>query len=1314
VFGPRTYTGTGRPVLDRRTFSVQDPSGRHTLRVTNRGVLNAFVALNGRIVLLPRDFSARLETTGFDGRRSQEGEPARQSAREDDGWVREWDRLRRDGEQQDHYDNRPGRRPRPIPLIERDVTLRAGNNNLAVGFFGRRGTSLTIEIVRRDNTTPDTTPPTITATATPAPNASGWHSSGVTVMFTCGDVGGSGVAICPMPVEVTTEGANQTISGTAVDVAGNMASASLTLSIDRTSPTVVASASPLPNADGWNDGAVIVSFSGTDALSGVMPESLSPPVILEIDGANLSAVGQVRDVAGNVGSATLGGINIDQTEPTITVTQSPPPNDYGWNNSLVTLDFTCTDAGSGVSSCTEDQDIVTEGENQTIIGTARDKAGNTASLTTNFFSIDRTPPTITVSLSPPPNTNGWNNESVTADFTCTDDRSGIEICPATRDIATEGAKQVISGATIDRAGNRAVVNSTVNIDQTAPAVTITFPSAEAVLDSPALVVTGSITDLDSGVASVECNDSPATIMDAVFSCNLILSEGRNSIVAEAIDLAGNSGSSGLAVTLVTDKTPPLISIGAPAANSFVFHNQPPIDISYSDEKSGVDLTSLEISADGEPLVVNCNLGPEGGRCTPTIGLPEGPVRLAAAINDLTGNAGSAEVLFNVDSAPLPVAILTPADRLITREEWVAVTGTTGFEVTSVYVNGVAAELNASSFTANVPLRQGTNMLVAVASKANGKTGTATVDVTRDIAVPIVRVQSPRDGMVSVTNTVTVTGVVNDIVNGATDPTVSVNGVAAHVSNGSFVAVKVPLIRGPNTVTATATDHVGNRATHSIAVNFHAPIGPRLVIEAGDRQSAVVKQPLAQPLIVAVKDDNGFPVAGRMVTFEVIRNNGTLQANSNDAPKRQVTVSTDGSGRASVRLTVGDAAGQGNNSVRVTTVGAAGEVEFFATGLPASASRILMTGGDNQRGLIGNPLAVPLEAMVVDADGNPVRNIDVIFSIVQGTGNLNGEVSETVTSSTDGVVRAIFTIGQDPGINNNVVEATFPGNTGLPATYTSSGLTPGDPANTTFTGIVLDNGLTPIPSAAVSIPGTLVAATTDTDGHFTLLGVPVGHIHLRIDPANSPRPERFPPLEFETVTVAGQQNTLGQPILIPALDMSNARIVGGDQDVVLTMDGVSGVELKVFKNSVTFPDGSKTGEIVISQVHLDKVPMAPPRTGAFMGPAWTIQPSGVHFDPPARITIPNDGHAPGSIVDIYQFDHDIGMFISIGKGRVSTDGARVEIDDGFGILAAFLVWGWSATVSQIFARSRATKIGGCQDLANRSRPQLLISAYETTE
>jgi hypothetical protein len=128
-----------------------------------------------------------------------------------------------------------------VPGRSAAITLPAeGINNIGYYAVDNAGNSetphpLTIKI--------DKTLPAITATVSPAPNAAGWHNSDVTVTFTCID-GTSGIASCSGPVTVTTEGTNQVISGTAVDSAGNTATTSVTLNIDKTAPSLSVSVSP--------------------------------------------------------------------------------------------------------------------------------------------------------------------------------------------------------------------------------------------------------------------------------------------------------------------------------------------------------------------------------------------------------------------------------------------------------------------------------------------------------------------------------------------------------------------------------------------------------------------------------------------------------------------------------------------------------------------------------------------------------------------------------------------------------------------------------------------------------------------------------------------------------------------------------------------------------------------------------------------------------------------------------------------------------------------------------------------------------------
>jgi hypothetical protein len=132
---------------------------------------------------------------------------------------------------------------------------------------------------------------------------------------------------------------------------------------------------------------------------------------------------------------------------------------------------------------------------------------------------------------------------------------------------------------------------------------------------------------------------------------------------------------------------------------------------------------------------------------------------------------------------------------------------------------------------------------------------------------------------------------------------------------------------------------------------------------------------------------------------------------------------------------------------------------------------------------------------VDTKGNPVDDVPVSFEVTQGDGSFGRETTLTVNSDDNGRASAVLTLGPEEGLNNNVVNTSFPDLTGLPATFVASGVVPGQPEDTTVNGVVLDNSNISIPGATASIKGTGLDTTTDDQGQFTITEVPVGTVTL---------------------------------------------------------------------------------------------------------------------------------------------------------------------------------------------------------------------------
>ncbi len=148
----------------------------------------------------------------------------------------------------------------------------------------------------------DTTPPTITATAKTAANATytagTWTNQDVTVHFTCNDTESS-IASCPADQTFSTDG-TFTASGTATDNANNSASVSFgPIKIDKTAPALAPVVTPNPVV--LNGSATAVP-GATDTGSGVATQSCSPISTATVGVKTVSCT--ATDVAGNTSTAS--------------------------------------------------------------------------------------------------------------------------------------------------------------------------------------------------------------------------------------------------------------------------------------------------------------------------------------------------------------------------------------------------------------------------------------------------------------------------------------------------------------------------------------------------------------------------------------------------------------------------------------------------------------------------------------------------------------------------------------------------------------------------------------------------------------------------------------------------------------------------------------------------------------------------------------------------------------------------------------------------------------------------------------------------
>ncbi len=667
----------------------------------------------------------------------------------------------------------------------------------------------------------------------------------------------------------------------------------------------------------------------------------------------------------------------------------------------------------------------------------------------------------------------------------------------------------------------------------------------------------------------------------------------------------------------------------------------------------------------------------------------GPIslRVSATFSGAVNHVFSPVGTLTVTGTPPPIITITsPANLSYLNISPTTVTGTVSDSQATLVINSIQVPVANGSFSATIPLAEGPNILTATATSASGSAGTASEQVTLDTTPPHVTVTSPADQFVTTSAAISVAGNVNDTVVGTVNnqqAQVKVNGITSQVANRTFLATNVPLSMGSNTIQAVAVDRAGNAATTQITVIRQSPQPGQIQLISGNNQTGTIGAALSSPLLVALTDTAGNPAANKPVIFTVTQNNGMLTAGGG-AAAASVMATTNAQGQATAAWTLGMRSGAGSDGVQAYSVGFTGTAVFTATANQGTPGLIVIDSGNNQIAAVNQPLPKPLISVVVDAGHNRLAGIPVTFTVQQGGGSFAGQANTTVTTDSDGRAEATLTLGFQEGNSNNLVTADFPGNTGFAATFTASGLGPGNPANTTISGVVLDNSNQPIPGVTIRAALTNVvnsnltlvqaAATVQTDakGQFTILKAPVGFVKLLVDGSTASVPGTFPTLDYDMVTVAGQINTVGQSIYLLPIKTANQLCVtpttGGG---TLSIPEAPGFSLTFGPGQVTFPGGSKTGCVSVTVVHPDKVPMVP---GFGQQPRFivTIQPSGALFNPPAPITLPNvDGLAPREVTEMYSFDHDIGSFVAIGTGTVSDDGLVIRSNQGVGVLKA----GW---------------------------------------
>ena len=556
-------------------------------------------------------------------------------------------------------------------------------------------------------------PPSISASASPGANANGWNNSNVTVTFTC-TAGSYPILTCPTPVTVTTEGANQSTCGQAVDSKGNSsASACEITNLDKTPPTITATVTPTP-VGGINYGSATVTFACSDSLSGIA--SCPSPVTDTTIGANQNINGNTTDKAGNSSTANV-TLNIQAAlPPTVVATPSPTPNSAGWNNSNVTVTFTCTAGSFPVQTCPPPVLVSAEGANQSVCGQARDTQGNASASACAKVSVDKTPPTIAAALSPAPNSSQWEVAPVTVTFSCADSLSGVATCPPSIQISTDGANQSVPGTAADLAGNTATTSATVNLEQGVPTISafVSPPANAAGWNNSPVTIT------------FTCNQS----VSAITSCTpsqTVSTPGVGQVITGTLqDQAGKQETT--SVTLNIDTTlPSVLQFTAPTQLSPGQSGSATVTVS-----DVAPIASVVFQLNGSTIGTSTTPPYTINVTAPTTAASGSTLTLTAVVTDIAGNSTSANKGIQVVSAGVIVGqVLSDSTGLPLAGASLNVIGQSGETATSDSLGKYSIPVTSNQIFLSVtqPANSGTlPAMVSVERQVSVQSGVGTVPV----------------------------------------------------------------------------------------------------------------------------------------------------------------------------------------------------------------------------------------------------------------------------------------------------------------------------------------------------------------------------------------------------------------------------------------------------------------------------------------------------------------------------------------------------------------------------------------------------------
>jgi RHS repeat-associated protein len=702
----------------------------------------------------------------------------------------------------------------------------------------------------------DVTPPTITAPANIAAEATGTNTSVNLGTTTATDIV-DGVMSVMNDAPASFPLGTTTVTYSATDAAGNISTATQLVTVADTTAPVITAPADASNTSGDNQpvSVVIGQATATDAFAVTITNDA--PATFPVGVTTVIWTG--TDSNGNVSTATqLVTVNlVDTTAPVVTAPAAITMEATGASTAVTLGTASATDVVDGVIVPTSDAPATFPVGVTTVTYTATDAAGNTATATQTVTVTDTTVPTLTLTGTATVAVeagSSYTDAGTTATDLVDGDISASVITTGAVDISIPG-DYLLTYNVSDAAGNAALaVTRTVTVADTIAPV-IAAPAAVTASSGDNLPVavalgTATATDVVDG-AIIPTNDAPA-----------VFPVGATTVTYTAADAAGNVGTATQLVTVnLVDITAPVVT--APAV----------VTVEATGPTTAVTLGVATVSDVVDGVLVPINDAPAV--------FSVGTTTVTYSATDAAGNVGTATQLVTVTDTQAPT-VTAPADMTVES------TGATTFvpdlglaTVIDLVDTGLIATHDAPT---SFPMGTTTVNWSVTDSAGNVTTATQLITIS-DATAPVIT--APAD----------ITAVSGDNLPVAVTlgTATATDLFAVNISNDAPATFPV----GVTTVTWTGTDSNGNvsTATQLVTVNLVDVTAPVVTAPAAVTASSGDNLPVSVTLGAASAND--------LV-------DGTI-AVSNDAP------ATFPVGVTTVTYTATDAAGNAGAATQLVTV-----------------------------------------------------------------------------------------------------------------------------------------------------------------------------------------------------------------------------------------------------------------------------------------------------------------------------------------------------------------------------------------------------------